>query len=363
MQFKKKDYFEKSNLLELEISSEFKIVEALRKRISSYSKLKSLTEKLSLSFSLEAISQILSGEVSQLFDSDGIHASQNTTTILYLFHSQTGELGISSSQRGQMQINLKSRKGDVFDQWVVKAMQPLLIEDARHDLRFDQEKITPSPAQNNFSEGYGNSPQDSPGQQPTGNVLEEPRIVRSLISVPLMVSDKALGILRMDCPQENYFSSQDMEVLITIGNLGAIAIENAQLHERIEHLVIKDSLTGLYLRKHLLDRLTEEIGRQLTDPSGEKGKNIRKKELSFLMIDLDHFKDYNDQFGHMAGDIVLRNVGMMLADHFSTPGNLVCRYGGEEFCVLLPDCARQKAFSIAEEFRKDRKSTRLNSSH
>jgi diguanylate cyclase len=70
------------------------------------------------------------------------------------------------------------------------------------------------------------------------------------------------------------------------------------------------------------------------------------------MLDLDRFKQYNDKFGHIAGDIVLRTLGMILADLFKEPGMLVCRYGGEEFSVLLPDCTRQGALELAEEARK-----------
>ena len=133
-----------------------------------------------------------------------------------------------------------------------------------------------------------------------------------------------------------------MRFLTTIGGLGAVAIENAQLYERVEQLAIKDSLTGLYLRRHLLDRMPEEISRQIR----------QKNQLAFLMLDLDKFKHYNDKFGHIAGDIVLRTVGMILADLFSDPGMLICRYGGEEFSILLPDCSRQKAIELAEELRK-----------
>ena len=77
-----------------------------------------------------------------------------------------------------------------------------------------------------------------------------------------------------------------------------------------------------------------------------------KAQLSFLMIDLDHFKKYNDRFGHMAGDIVLRHVGLILTNSFQDPGNLVCRYGGEEFCIVLPDCSKSEAAELAREVRK-----------
>ena len=130
--------------------------------------------------------------------------------------------------------------------------------------------------------------------------------------------------------------------MTTIGDMGAIALENAQLYERIEDLAVRDSLTGLFLRRHLLDNLSQEINRQAR----------RKRPLSFIMIDLDHFKKYNDTFGHTAGDIVLRTVGLVLDNMFSDPGNFVCRYGGEEFSVLLPDCSKKEAVKIADDLRK-----------
>src|SRR3989338_63478 len=179
-------------------------------------------------------------------------------------------------------------------------MQPLLVEDTKTDFRFDLDQYK----------------------------SEEPRDIRSIMSIPLIIGERALGIFRLDTPRENYFSTDDLRFLMTIGDLSAIAIENAQLYERIEDLAIRDGLTGLYLRRYLLERLSEEISMQLR----------RKKELSFLMIDLDRFKQYNDQFGHMAGDIVLKTVSTILQETFKEPGIRVCRYGGEEFAVLLPEC-------------------------
>jgi len=302
------NYTEQTNLVEADIQQEQIAIEAFRNKIVNFSQLKGLTERLSMCLTLEDTSKTFSAEVNRLF------GDKDTTIILYLFHSKTGELGISSSQKGQMRINIKSKKGDAFDQWLVKTMQPLLIEDTKSDYRFDADRIVPQDA----------------------------REIGSLISVPLMVGNKALGILRIDSSHENHFATEDLRFLTTIGDLGAVAIENAQLYERVEQLAIKDGLTGLYLRRYLLDRMPEEISRHLR----------RKNHMAFLMLDLDKFKQYNDKFGHVAGDIVLRTVSMLLADLFKDPGMLVCRYGGEEFSVLLPDCTQQKALEMAEEIRK-----------
>lgn len=303
----KEEYFEKTNMLKSELSNEWLMIEAFRRKIINYSQLKDLTEKLSMCLNLEETSNVLSVEVGKLF------GHKSVTVILYLFHSKLGELGIYSSQKGQMQVNLKAKKGDLFDQWVVKTLHPLLVEDANNDFRFDIDKVS----------------------------SEEAREIRSVISAPLLEGKKILGILRVDSPLPCHFTTEDLRFLRTIADLTSIAVENAQLYQSLEDLAIKDGLTGLYLRRHLVTRFDEEIGRSLRS----------KQDLSFMLIDLDYFKKYNDSFGHIAGDIVLRNVATVLTEHFKEPGNLVCRYGGEEFCVLLPGCSKAKAATLAEELR------------
>lgn len=305
----KEEYFEKANLLKAELEKEWQTIESFQQKIVSYSQLKDLTENLSMSLTLAETSQTLASQVSNFF------GHKDITIILYLFHSQTGELGISSSQKGQMQVNIKSKRGDIFDQYVIKALQPLFIEDIKKDFRFDIDK----------------------------NVTEELRAIRSLISVPLVIGQKALGILRVDSPLADHFTTDDLRFLRTIADVGSVAIENAQLYEHVENLAIRDSLTGLYLRRHMLERMEEELKRELRSHTS----------LSFLMIDLDQFKKYNDQFGHVAGDIVLRTVGNILSAFFDQPGNLVCRYGGEEFCVVLPDCPKERAKQLANDVRKE----------
>ncbi|NCU26990.1 sensor domain-containing diguanylate cyclase, partial [Candidatus Nomurabacteria bacterium] len=302
------DLLERVNMNQLALEKEEIAIRSFEDKIVSFSELKGLTERLGLCLSLDETSRILSEEVNRIF------GGNDTVIILYLFQSRTGELGITSSHKGKMEVNIKQKKGDIFDRWVVKTLQPLLIEDVKSDYRFDADKIAE----------------------------EETRSIRSLISVPLLVGHKAIGILRVDSAQENNFTVEDLRFLNAVGDLGAVAIENAQLYERVEQLAIRDGLTNLYLRRYLMDRLPEEISRHVRS----------KSEMSFLMMDLDFFKDYNDKYGHMAGDIVLKMMSASLTDFFSEPGNLIFRYGGEEFCVLLADCSKQKAEQLANEFRQ-----------
>jgi diguanylate cyclase (GGDEF)-like protein len=308
VQIQVQDINERINLVEAEIKREVKAIDSFEGKIVDSSQLKGLTEKLSMCLTLEDTTGTLSSEISKMF------GSEDTTMILYLFHSRTGELGIMASQKGQMRVNIKLKKGDEFDQWVIKTMQPLLIEDARSDYRFDPDKI----------------------------MTEDSRSIRSLISVPFTSGNKVLGILRVDSPRPHYFAMEDLRFLTTIGDLGAVAIENAQLYEHVQELAIRDGLTDLYLRRYLMERLPEELIRHARN----------RHELSFIMLDLDRFKQYNDKYGHMAGDIVVRTLALILKGHFVNPGDLICRYGGEEFCVLLPDCPGKRAVELAEDFRK-----------
>jgi GAF domain-containing protein len=223
----KEDYFERANLLKAEIDQEWKTITIIKNKIINYGKLKDLTESLSMSLGIEETSATLCAEVNKLF------GHKDITVILYLFHSSTGELGISSSQKGQMQVNLKAKRGDIFDQWVVKTLNPLLVEDANVDFRFDVEKI----------------------------MNEDGRKVRSLISAPLVIGDKILGILRIDSPRAHHFATDDLRFLRTIADITSVAIENAQLYQKIEDMAISDGLTGLYLRRYMLERLTQEVNR------------------------------------------------------------------------------------------------------
>ena len=159
--------------------------------------MKNLAEKLGASLSLAETAQTLTSESSRLFGN-----GQDITAILYLVHPRRGELALLASRKGSEPVGLKLKKGDIFDNWVIKNLQPLLVEDAKSDFRFDPDRV--------------------PG--------EEFRVVRSLACVPLIAGNKTVGLLRVDSCHPHKFRTEDLRLLTAIGDVGAVAIENTPFH-------------------------------------------------------------------------------------------------------------------------------------
>jgi diguanylate cyclase (GGDEF)-like protein len=137
------------------------------------------------------------------------------------------------------------------------------------------------------------------------------------------------------------FSDQDEALLTTIGNQVGVAVENARLYEKTLELAQVDGLTGLANRRHLMERLTQEMARA----------QRYQTSLSVIILDLDKFKSFNDTYGHLKGDELLKAFGTMV-NHMVRVGDIVGRYGGEEFCVVLPNTSIKGAMVIAERIRK-----------
>jgi diguanylate cyclase (GGDEF)-like protein len=146
----------------------------------------------------------------------------------------------------------------------------------------------------------------------------------------------------MDDDAANTFTQDDLRLLDIIGNLGAVAIQNALLYSWVEELAIRDSLTGLFVRRHFMKRFQEEVRRALERKGGE---------LSLLMLDIDKFKWYNDKYGHATGDIVLKRIASTINGMIHV-GDMAARYGGEEIAILLVGADQKKAIRLAEAIRK-----------
>ena len=180
-----------------------------------------------------------------------------------------------------------------------------------------------------------------------GNYQNTPivRLLKSeeMVFIPLKAKDKINGIIVAD----NFITREpitkdDLRMLTMLTNQAGLAIENSQLYEKTVMLAHLDSLTSLWNHGYFQYLLMTEL---------EKSRAM-KSPLSLVMLDIDYFKIYNDALGHQAGDSILKDLAKLLKDH-SRKMDLVCRYGGEEFGLILPQTDKKEAFQIAERLRMD----------
>lgn len=170
---------------------------------------------------------------------------------------------------------------------------------------------------------------------------------KSFLSIPLIYQNKAIGVINTidkissSNGSSSIFDQSDLRFLTTIANYVAIAIENAKLFEEKSYLAITDHLTKLYNPRYFHEHLEAEMKRVRRYP----------RPLSLIMIDIDHFKNYNDACGHLMGDAVLRGVAASLKRHIRET-DIAARYGGEEFCIVLPDTEVDGAVALAEKIRE-----------
>jgi diguanylate cyclase (GGDEF)-like protein/putative nucleotidyltransferase with HDIG domain len=164
--------------------------------------------------------------------------------------------------------------------------------------------------------------------------------VRSVVYLPLSVTDRIIGSLILASRKPNAYSRRQIKLLEKVALQIAAPIENAQLYARLEQKSRIDELTGLFNRRHFEERLKEELSRH----------SRYGDAFSILMIDLDNFKAYNDVYGHPAGDILLGQIGKIIK---SSVRNIdqAFRYGGDEFVVILPQTTRDDAYIVGERVR------------
>jgi diguanylate cyclase (GGDEF)-like protein len=167
-----------------------------------------------------------------------------------------------------------------------------------------------------------------------------PGPARSVIGVPLIGRDRILGALLLYSMSPSAFSERELAYFTAIGKQLGIALDNATLHRRATELSYHDALTGLFNRRYLEEALETEIRRAAR----------YDLPLSVNMVDIDHFKLYNDAHGHTRGDEVLRIVARRLREQ-TRNADIVTRYGGEEFVIILPMTTKPHARLVAEKLR------------
>ena len=209
---------------------------------------------------------------------------------------------------GQAQPRPERALGQGFTTWMVEARRPVMVA----DMSVDRDSL------------------------PCAPVLLEAS-VRSILAAPLIVSSEAIGILCVESPRAGAYTVDQASVFTTVAQQTAVAIENARNFE----MATVDQLTGLFLRDFFFRRLSEEQVRARRYGS----------TFAVLMLDLDAFKEINDRMGHLAGDRFLERVGEVIMETMRA-ADTPCRYGGEEFCVLLPETDLEGGRTIAERIRR-----------
>lgn len=170
---------------------------------------------------------------------------------------------------------------------------------------------------------------------PFERVQRENEVV-SHILVPIIGHQKILGVLAVGRFEEDAFDEVDMAIASQYARLTGLAIDNRRTYEQVSELALKDGLTGAYNHRHFQDVLARELHR--VERYGEA--------LSLMLLDVDDFKQFNDDYGHPAGDQVLKQTASILENRLRG-SDMVFRYGGEEFAVLLPGTAPDKAMVAA----------------
>ncbi|MDE3091819.1 MAG: GAF domain-containing protein, partial [Chloroflexota bacterium] len=171
--------------------------------------------------------------------------------------------------------------------------------------------------------------------------IGKPQPAESWLGVPLMVSDGLLGVLVVASYERGAFDDSDQEILQSLATHVAIAIDNARHHAQVEEQARRDSLTQVLNHGYFLTRLREEVQAVLAAQTA----------LSLIMLDIDHFKEYNDSLGHVSGDAVLRGTVQAIRINIKQ-GDLVGRWGGEEFVIGLLQCDQPNARQVAERIRR-----------
>jgi diguanylate cyclase (GGDEF)-like protein len=156
-----------------------------------------------------------------------------------------------------------------------------------------------------------------------------------------MAKGEALGVLYFGSEAPEAFTADRERLTATVAEHVGLSLANLKLRETLRLQSIRDPLTGLFNRRYMEESLTRELSRCTRS----------NRPLSVLMLDIDHFKRFNDSFGHAAGDALLQAIGEFL--RASTRGeDIACRYGGEELTLILPETSLADAANRAEQIRE-----------
>ncbi|MFH2006359.1 MAG: diguanylate cyclase [bacterium] len=287
---------ETARAAQLEIRVE---AEAQRSRLAE--NMRELSHGLSSTLDLqEVLARLLTG-VTNALESD--------RAVVYLLEEQDLVRFVTAGRIEERSLRFRLETDSLLS-WVVEERKPVVVRDARRDARIVKH-----------------------GQ-------EEP--LTSWIGVPLISKDRVAGVLVLENDRQSAYSDNEAEIAFAFAGQAGIAIENARLFAEVQRLAITDELTGLMNRRQFFSLAEREFSRA----------RRYGYPLSVVMVDVDHFKQVNDTHGHQVGDEVLAEIARRLAGALRDV-DVLGRYGGEEFAVVLPDTGTKDApIGLAERLRR-----------
>lgn len=208
---------------------------------------------------------------------------------------------------------IRLKIGEGVAGWVAEKGVPLLVPDVNKDPRFSK-KVDES---SKFT-------------------------TKSIIAVPLKSRGKCLGVIELinKMFEQGGFKEEDLLILTTLADYTAIAIENARFFQRIQELTITDDLTRLYNVRHLYRFMEYET---------ERARRY-KTPISMIFLDMDQFKEINDVYGHLNGSKLLAEMAVLITKGLRKL-DMACRYGGDEFVIIMPQTSKTQAHLAAEKLR------------
>lgn len=183
-------------------------------------------------------------------------------------------------------------------------------------------------------EKYETSQTDIPPDDPKFKVSNR-------LFLPMEIGDSRIGGLQLIRHTDEPFSEHQYNIVSMIVSTLTLALRNSEIHREVQEMATTDSLTGLFNKRYFLENLTKEF----------KSTMRYQTPVSLIMIDLDNFKPVNDQFGHQAGDVVLREIASLLVRSLREI-DVPARYGGDEIAIILPETVMEQAFFVAKRIKR-----------